>query len=342
MRLFAWFGAVALSLAAGSAHAQTVTLKVSHFLPAVSNFQRGVLEPWCDRINKGSQNRLKCQIYPSMQLGGTPAQLVDQVKNGVADIVWTAPGYSAGRFPIIETLEVPFSVPAGGLSGSRTMWEFYEKYAQKDFEAYKVLAVFSGGGQVFSTANRPMLSVSDFKNEKLRIATRISANMLKEFGGTPVNVPASQIAESISKGVVDGAMAPWELVPAAKVDEVTKFHTETQPGQLALTLNSLVILMSQEKYDSLSPELKAVIDKESGISLVEAAGKAWDVAIDQARKKVLGEKHSLQEISDNNYAEMRKAAAPIEAEWTKNYKGSGSNGADLVAGLRAISSKYIK
>jgi len=32
--------------------------------------------------------------------------------DGVADIVWTLPGYTAGRFPVIEVFELPFMSPS--------------------------------------------------------------------------------------------------------------------------------------------------------------------------------------------------------------------------------------
>jgi TRAP-type transport system periplasmic protein len=43
-----------------------------------------------------------------MQLGGAPPQLYDQARDGVADIVWTLPGNTPGRFPRIEVIELPF------------------------------------------------------------------------------------------------------------------------------------------------------------------------------------------------------------------------------------------
>jgi TRAP-type C4-dicarboxylate transport system substrate-binding protein len=342
MKFCKWLAGAVVSIAASSAGAQEVTLKVSHFLPAVSNFQRNVLEPWCDRINKGSNGRLKCQIYPSMQLGGTPPQLIDQLNNGVADIVWTLPGYSAGRFPTIEATGLPFTIPAGGLNGSRTIWDFYQKYDQKEFEAYKVLAMFSGGGEVFSTSNRPLLTMQDFKNEKLRVATLKSAKVLTQLGGTPVNLPPSQVAEAISKGVVDGAMSPWELVPSAKIDEVTKYHTEMPSNKLALTAATLSILMSKSKYESLPADLRAVIDAQSGQVLVDAAGTAWDRAIDAARKKAADAGHMVKEVSEQTYDEMRKATRAVEEEWIKGYKVDGMDGAKIISELRAISQQHFK
>src|SRR5690606_518063 len=80
--------AIGLCLFAVGASAQQTILKVSHFLPPASNFQKGVLEPWCKQLAQESGDRLKCHIYPAMQLGGTPAQLINHARDGVADIVW--------------------------------------------------------------------------------------------------------------------------------------------------------------------------------------------------------------------------------------------------------------
>ena len=48
----------ALTLASSALYAQEVTLKVSHFLPPNSNYQKGVLEPWCDKLAKDSGGKV--------------------------------------------------------------------------------------------------------------------------------------------------------------------------------------------------------------------------------------------------------------------------------------------
>jgi TRAP-type C4-dicarboxylate transport system, periplasmic component len=82
------------------AHAAEVTMKLHHFLPPVASVPKHMLEPWAKRVEEGTGGRLKIELYPSMQLGGTPPQLYDQAKDGVVDIVWTLPGYTAGAIPI--------------------------------------------------------------------------------------------------------------------------------------------------------------------------------------------------------------------------------------------------
>lgn len=115
--------ALTLATSASAMANDKVVLKIGHFLPALSTMHNDVLVPWCQDLNTESKGRIECQLYPSNQLGGTAGQLIDQVRNGVADIVWTAPGYSPGRFKIIEALETPFLLPNVRV-GNKVAWEF--------------------------------------------------------------------------------------------------------------------------------------------------------------------------------------------------------------------------
>jgi TRAP-type C4-dicarboxylate transport system substrate-binding protein len=331
-----------LALSSPALYAQDVTLKVSHFLPPNSNYQKAVLEPWCDKLAKDSGGKLKCQIYPAMQLGGTPPQLADQVKNAVADIVMTSPSYSSGRFPYTEALEQPFTLPPGGLAGSKAMWEYSQKYATKDYADFKLLAMFSGSGVIMSTGSKPILNIEGFKGVKLRSPSRSAAKLLTALGGAPVNMPPAQITEAVSKGVVDGAMATWELVPAVKLQEVTKYHMEGPALQAAFTQNPLVMLMNKGRYDGLAPDLKAVLDKASGTYLVELAGTAWDKAIVDGRKIASVGGNKTLVVKPEDYEAMRKASASVEIEWAREVAPKGLDGTLLVKEVRAIGAKYMK
>jgi len=330
-----------LALAPALTQAQTVIIKFAHFLPSNSNFHKNVAEPWCEAIEKDSGGKLKCQIYPALQLGGTPSQLADQIKNGVADVGWTSPSYTTGRFPRTEVLELPFMLPPDGRGGSRAMWEYTQKHGLEDFKDFRLLAIHSTTNVVISTANKPVLSLQDIKGLKLRSPSRITSLVLSALDGTPVNIPLAQTTESISKGVIDGTMAPWEILPATKVDEVTKYHMEGMPGQPGLAQTPAVVLMNKAKYDSLAPDLKAVIDKHSGAWLVDLIGAAFDSGNEAARKKMTAQGNKILMIKIDEYAAMKAAAAPIEADWIKQANARGLDGAKLVGDARAIGRKYF-
>ncbi|MDR1967269.1 MAG: TRAP transporter substrate-binding protein [Burkholderiaceae bacterium] len=329
-------GAFALCALTASAFAQQITFKVAHFLPAGAPTQQRVLQPWCDTLNKESQGRITCQFYPAMQLGGTPAQLVDQVRDGVADVVWTGPGYSAGRFPVIEAFELPFMV-SDALSGSRAVWKYYKQYATQEFAAYKVLAFHVDGGQAVHTSEKQVSGLANFSGLKLRTSTRLGAKALTALGGAPVAMPPAQVTEAIAKGVVDGSLGAWELVFPTKLSEVTKFHAEPPAGQPYATATVLTVLMNKQKYDSLPADLKALVDKYSNEAMVDKLGAVFDDENKNAHKKLeaMGNNKIIQ-FSAAEMAAMRKAVAGVEEEWVKQVSEKGLDGRKLANGAREI------
>jgi len=292
---------------------QNVVLKVAHFLPANSNAHTNIIAPWCEDLQEQSQGRIRCQIYPSLQLGGTAGTLVDQVQNGVADIVWTAPGYSPGRFPRVEVLELPFMLPYGGMVGNKLIWQFYQEHAAEDFNGYKMLALFGDGGQDIHVRTRPVVTLEDFRGLKIRASSRTAARTLEALGATPVSMPPAQMTESISKGVVDGALAAWEVVPPTKLDEVTRYHSAFTEGQPAMGYTVLAMLMNQQRYDRLPDDLKAIVDNNSGPALVERFGREWDKYTAQAKAAMPSE--SIAGVEPSQYARWQEAARDVADEW---------------------------
>ncbi|MFT0531552.1 TRAP transporter substrate-binding protein [Castellaniella hirudinis] len=330
------FLSVALAAAfAAPASAAEVTLKIAHFLPSAAPAQSMVLEPWCADLNKASAGRIECQFYPAMQLGGTPGQLADQALRGVADIVWTAPGYSAGRFPKIEAMELPFVV-RDATSGSKAAWEYLNQYAQDEFSKYKVLAIHVDGGVALHTANREIKSLNDIKGLKLRTPTRMASKTLAALGGEPVSMPPGQVTEAISKGVVDGAMGAWEVVLPTKLDEVTKYHTQPVAGQTYPSATVLIVLMNKQKFDGLPADLKQIVDERSGLPLVESFGRVFDERAAETRTHVAAAGAQVVDISETDLGAMKNAARAVDQEWRADMDKKGFNGAELSDAARAL------
>ncbi|WP_437883945.1 TRAP transporter substrate-binding protein [Pseudomonas sp. LRF_L74] len=318
----------------------TYILKVAHFLPASSNAQQNAIQPWCDELAQASSGRLKCQIYPSMQLGGTPAQLPDQVRNGVADIVWTVPGYSSGRFPRSEAVELPFMLPANGALGSQIIWDFYEQSLQADYKDYKVLAMHSDAGTQLHMSKKPVLALEDFKGLKLRASSRMAAKLLSAMGASPVSMPASQLTESLSKGVIDGALVGWELIPALKIDEVAPLHIEPRAGQPIFYTSLLSLLMNKRRYESLPADLRAVIDEHSGRALSVRFGQTWDREAERAKELVRQRSaEAIQTIDDGQYQRMRESGEQVVQAWAHDGDEKDIDGSQLVKSLRDIAAR---
>jgi TRAP-type C4-dicarboxylate transport system substrate-binding protein len=333
--------AVALSaaLASGVALAQEVTLKIHHFLPPRGTIQAQVFEPWCEKIGKESNGRLKCQIYPAMQLGGSPPQLFDQARDGVADIIWTIPTYQAGRFNKAEVFELPF-MAKNAESGSPALWEFIQKNSADEFRGVKLLAAHLHDGSLLHFTNKRVQSLDDLKGLKVRAPTRIGTKFLTAIGATPVQMPVPAVTESLSKGVIDGAMLPWEVAPAVKLQEVTKYHVDTAPGVPKTSNSIFVIAMNPAKYDSLPPDLKAIIDANSGIELSKHIGKVFDGTTEAGKKLARDAGGVFDTLSPAEYDRWVKATDPVAKEWIGAVGAKGANGQALLDDAKALLRKY--
>jgi len=337
--LGATLAAAVLVLGAASAAAQEVTLKIHHFLPPKGTIQAQVFEPWCEKIGKESGGRLKCQIYPAMQLGGTPPQLFDQAKDGVADIVWTLPTYQAGRFIKSEVFEIPFMAKSAE-SGSPALWEYVHKNALDEFRGVKILALHVHDGSLLHFTSKKVTNLDEIKGLKVRAPTRIGTKFLTAIGAVPVQMPVPQVTESLSKGVIDGAMVPWEVAPALKLQEVTKYHLDTAPGVPKMSNSIFVIAMNPAKYDSLPPDLKKVIDANTGLEWSKQIGKVFDGTTATGKKLATDAGGVLEVLTPAEYDKWVKATESVDKDWVGEATAKGANGAALLEDAKAMIKKY--
>lgn len=331
----------ALAAACSAALAEEVVLKVHHFLPPGSTAHAKFITPWCDKINQQSAGRLKCQIYPAMQLGGTPPQLIDQVRDGVADIVWTLPGYSAGRFPAVEVFELPFMTNRAEAS-SRALWEYVHanKLDQTEFkDVHPILFHVHDSGQLH-LVKKPVATLSDFRGLKLRAPTRQTNKFLAALGATPVGMPVPQVSEALSKGVIDGAMLPWEVVPAVKAQELVKFHSEGDPKARAMYTTAFIFAMNKAKYDALPADLKAVIDANGGAEASAWVGSVWDQSATGARKLAADRGNQFNQIPAGELQAWEKAGQVVYESWVSEVSAKGYDGKALLQSAQSLIGKY--
>lgn len=334
--------AIAMPAVVTSARAQApaVTLKLHHFLPPVSNGHAKMLAPWAKAIEADSQGKIKIDIFPSMQLGGTPPQLYDQVRDGVVDICWTLPGSTPGRFPATEVFELPFVGGEKALPNARAAQEFYDKHGKDESKDVKVLSYWAHDGGLIH-ANKPIKTMDDLKGLKLRNPTRLAGEALKALGATSIGMPVPQVPESLAQKVIDGAVVPWEVVPAIKVHELVKYHTAI-PGSPTLYAASFFLAMNKAKYEGLPADLKAIVDKHSGQAFASRAGNMWDESGAAVKEMVAKRGNTIGAISEEEKAKWIKACEPVITTWIEQVKAKGLDGAKLVEEARGLVAKYMK
>lgn len=144
-----------------------------------------LLEPWAEQVAAASDGRISIRIYPSMQLGATPPQLFDRMRGGVADMVQELTGTELG----IELDEV-----------------------------HLICAWAHDQGVIHS--RKQITDLASLQGMKLRFPNRLTGESLTALGAGPIGMPVPRVPESLSSGVIDGVVVPWQAVPALKIQEL--------------------------------------------------------------------------------------------------------------------------
>lgn len=331
---------VALALiSASSVAAQEVTLRCQHFLSPKGSVPAFFITPWAEKVEADSNGRIKVEIYPAMQLGGKPPALYDQIRDGVIDCGWALPAYTPGRFPESEAFELPFMTSLNAEASSKAFWEFYEAYMTERHSDIHVMAVHVHGPGVIHKKGDPVMSIADFEGLKLRGPSRQANALLETVGATPVGMPVPAFPEALSKGVVDGGVIPWEIVPPLKVHELADSHTQIS-GDRALYNTTFIWGMNKNTYDSLPDDLKAVIDMNSGLEASAWAGRAMDQGDDNGERVVSGTDNTIHMLDESVVAELRTIGEALTAKWIEEVSAKGLDGAGMVAKAQELVAKH--
>lgn len=302
---------LAAGLAGVSAFAQTVTLKLASFEPPQAPITGKVLIPWAEEVSKASNGTLKIEVFAGGQLGRNPLQQLKLVEDGIADITWSVPGYTPGRFDDVEVAELPFIVNTAR-EGALAFTRMHQRGELAGFEKFKLLLI----GTVPSNAihsSFPIRSVDDLKGKRIRTGSAQLAKLVRSLGAAPVQLGAPTVAESLSKGVIDGSLNEWNFVATFKLDQVARHHFDLPMGTVAV-----FVPMLKSRYDALPPEAKAALDRFSGMALAERFAGVVDATNAATRERVAASgKNSVVRPSDAQAAQWREATAALVEDWRK-------------------------
>ncbi|SNT70598.1 TRAP-type C4-dicarboxylate transport system, substrate-binding protein [Psychrobacter sp. LV10R520-6] len=269
--------------ASATSSQETTTLRFSHFWPATSAMQTDVFEPWAKKLETESNGRLKVEIYPSATLS-EPENTYDATAKGIVDIGAQVQGYDAGRFPLTQIAELP------GLSSSASQMScmlqklYDDGDISSEYEDTHLLFMMGAGPGAFHTVDKVIRTPEDMKGMRIRRPSAIAGDIIEATGASPVGLPATDIYTSLQRGVIDGLSFAWSPTGDFRITELTNAHTN-----IPFYSSALLVTMNKDKYESLSDDLKKIIDDNSGKVMADIAGQMFDRedarVMEQARAK---------------------------------------------------------
>ena len=306
IKLWVFSTAVACVGIAAPAGAQTIELKLSHFLPPNHTFHKWATA-WTEQLNKESNGRVKFQIYPAGQLVGPPNRQFDAARNAIVDIAFSIHGVTPGRYSLTDLTNLPFAWPKAGPSSaimSRRLTELAPTYLAQEHQGVRILWTALAPPTLFN-CRVPVRKLDDFKGLKVRYAGAQNKTLIEALGAVPVLIPPPETQDAISKGIADCATFPHEGALSFDLGTVAKYAVE--PGVAA---PSFALVMNPAKYQSLAPELRTLIDRTTGVSAAEAYGQSWDAAEKHGREQQIAKRVQILTLSDAELQKLKQIVTP--------------------------------
>lgn len=289
--------------------ADPVKLKFSSFEPPMANITANVLTPLAKEATAASKGSLQIDMFAGGTLGRNPLQQLKLVTDGVADVGWVVLPYTPGRFDDTEIVGLPF-VTSNATEASVALHRLYAEGTLVGFEGLKMLAV-GATPPVVIHANKPVRLPADLKGKRVRASGDHLTRVIEALGGAPVQVGGGQIAESLSRGVVDMTLNNWGFVGDFKVNEVSSQHLDLPLGAVAVG-----IVMRQDRFDALPPEARSALEGASGEALARKLGQAFDRQEKEVRARVSASgRNTVTTPSEAEVAEWRKVIDPVNESW---------------------------
>jgi TRAP-type transport system periplasmic protein len=304
-----------LSIASIGRSADVIRLKYNNFY-ASTHFMGISAAQFCEDIKKRTNGRVEISHYPGATLT-PPPRVFDGVVQGISDIGLLSAGYTRGRFPVIDVINLPLGFPSGWVA-SHVSNDFYEKFKPKEWDSVHPLFFYGMGPVVLSTAKKPVKTLDDFKGLKLRAVGRV-ADMTKLLGGIPQPLEIGDVYEALRRGVLDGTMLPLEPLKAWKTGEILKHVTASWKVGISGTM---CVVMNKEKWNILPADIRKIFEEVSA-EYSERSAVLWSQADIDGRDFLKSQGGTIVSLSDAESAKWIAAVQPMLEDYKKELVSKG-------------------
>lgn len=307
---------------------------LAHFFPAGHPAETELVQGWAAALDEATGGRVKITSYPGETLIKAD-ETYSGVVSGIADIGLSAFFYTRGRFPVLEAFELPGIVYESSYSASKVAWEGIKELSPDEVAETKLMFVLATGpGDLFTT--RPVRNLSDLQGMKIR-AAGLSADTLALLGATPEAMPQPDAYEALARGLVDGNLAPVEVLQGWRHAEVTDYLTRTPFLYNAV----FFVTMNLDKWESLPPDLQETIIAVNEKFFEEVAAGLWDVQNEQALAWAIEETGQEEIIlSDEEMNLWIERIEPIQKDFVDRMDQMGFDGAAILETVKRLADQF--
>ncbi|GAB4361041.1 MAG: TRAP transporter substrate-binding protein [Oricola sp.] len=320
--------ASAIALGLMTASVSATELKLADFQPPTHFVVEKVYTPFADSIAKATNGDVTVKVYMGGELGPGPAEQYNRVVDGVTDIAFSLPGYTASSFPMTLLTELPGVIDAA--TGTEHILANLDML-KDEYRRVVLVGLWNNAPNLLLMAEKPVRSLDDLKGLKIRVPSRNAGLIVQAWGANPVSMPAPETYNAMQTGVIDGAMIDATALGSFKLGEVTKYVTTG----MNTTISSFFMIMNRDSFDGLDETAqKAVLDAGRQASI--DGNKAWlGVAGGALEKFAAGEGKEVITLSDEEAAKFNAASAAAVEQILNEAEATGIPAHAFVDALKA-------
>jgi TRAP-type C4-dicarboxylate transport system substrate-binding protein len=318
----------------GYAQEKVITLKVANWFP-VAHKQSPLLESWGKDLEKRTNGKVKVNYYPAGTLVPAP-QSYDAVTKGISDVGNHVLGYTVGRFPLTEVLDLPLGYPNNTVP-TKLANAFYAKFQPKEFNDVKILWFHAQAPGIVHTKTKPITKLEDLKGMKMRTYGS-NAKLMSLLGGTPVAMPMTDVYDALSRGVAEGLMCAYEATEGFRFGDQLKYSTENYATSYSAVF---AIVMNKDKWNSLPPDIQKIIDTMSA-EYIEKYAAMWDDIEKSGKAYLVKRGNKINTLTKEEEAKWVEKAQPIFDDYVKKMKEKGLPGDEALKFARDYLKPYRK
>jgi TRAP-type C4-dicarboxylate transport system substrate-binding protein len=310
------FVVLAILPACSGGPAPSVTkLTASSYLPA-SHMLSVMMGDMLKEIEAASNGRLQI-TYAADGSILTAAKTADGLEKGLAAIGLSHIGYTPGRFPVSEALDLPVGYPSSWV-GTKVALDYIAKYHPKEWDNFHLLIVNGCTTSALNMAKKPVRSLEDLQGLTIQGAAEV-ADALKALGAVTNNMPLAEVYSSLKNGTIDGTLTGAETLQSFKLAEVTKYTTFV-PAVGSQYL--FYIAMNGGKWKSLPADIQKIFSDVCA-KYQETSAVGWNNIHAGGFQTAIAQGTEYITLSDSEAARWKSAVQPVMNSWVTKMVSQG-------------------
>jgi len=270
-------GFASAALLAMGINAGATELSLAYFMGPKHPMNKAVFTPFAEKLAEVSGGAMTVRQFPGGALNSVPPKQYSILLDGVADIVFTLPGYTGDVFPMTNVVNLP-GLCDDSISCTAALQNAKE-LIETEYNA-KVLSLWANSPPVLLTKNKPVRTLEDLQGLKIRITSKGQVPFVKALGASPVGQPVTVINQNLANGVIDAISIDPSGIGSFKLHEVAKYLTTWFPG----SGSAFVLLLNKDVYDAMSDEEKGWIDAAADASLADSGAAGFAASTERGLK----------------------------------------------------------